>query len=150
VPLPLALSLPNPFQINHLCPKRAARAVFQNRYVLFTASRTRVSCCALSYVLISLKSSTYAHFLKNEKSAPSLLRRTKGTPQYKMPTALKTDVFKAVVCKNTEGSIYRLETLTPKGSFSGTVHFLPKFSDAFLISSISNSPLIKAIASRLD
>jgi hypothetical protein len=45
-------------------------------------------------------------FLKNEKSVPALFRRTKETPQYKMPTALKTDVFKAVVCKNTEGVIF--------------------------------------------
>jgi hypothetical protein len=36
-------------------------------------------------------------FSKSRSSAPSLLRRTKETPQYKMPTALKTDVFKAVV-----------------------------------------------------
>jgi hypothetical protein len=59
---------------------------------------TRVSYCSIKVVQISFKSSTYALFFKIKKSAFSILQQ-KGTPQYKTPTALKTDVFKAVVCK---------------------------------------------------
>jgi hypothetical protein len=75
---PLALDISNPFKIKYLHPKHAAsreggtgNEVFQNRYVLFTASLKGVGCCTIQFVLISFKSSTYTHVLKVKNPATS-------------------------------------------------------------------------------